>query len=184
MAIGVIDRVNVVIALVAVTRRRSTKRFHFIFLDSPTPTPTPNPNPIFDLGPQDPYLLFGSLQDLVDLLELKMPLIYNIHRQRGVAGPRFHRGLGLLQFNWGIPQSMSGLNLIHFTLTFGGVKYLTKVVAGLAADGRQIVGRTKSEANNYESLHDSPFDTTNLKNVCKKAELSQPNNKLMKLRSN
>ncbi|KAI5310961.1 hypothetical protein L3X38_045484 [Prunus dulcis] len=109
-------------------RRRSTKRFHFIFLDSPTPTPTPNPNPLFDLGPQDPYLLFGSLQDLVDLLELKMPLIYN--------------GLGVLQFNWGIPQSMSGLNLIHFTLTFGGVKYPTKVVAGLAADGRQIVGRT------------------------------------------
>ncbi|KAI5353349.1 hypothetical protein L3X38_006242 [Prunus dulcis] len=56
------------------------------------------------------------------------------------------------------------------------------VVAGLAADGRQIVGRTKSEANNYESLH-GPSNTTNLKNV-QEVELSQPNNKLMKLRSN
>ncbi|BBH07283.1 golgin candidate 5 [Prunus dulcis] len=118
-----------------------------------------------------PYLLFGSLQDLVDLLELKMPLIYN--------------GLGVLQFNWGIPQSMSVLGLITQTIS-SKLRFLFshgyQVVAGLAADGRQIVGRTKSEANNYESLHDSPFDTTNLKNVCKKAELSQPNNKLTKLR--
>ncbi|CAL8161697.1 unnamed protein product [Prunus armeniaca] len=65
----------------------------------------------------------------------------------GVAGPRFHRVISKLQY-----------------IDFGGVKYLTKVIARLAADGRQIVGRTKSEANNYESLH-GPSDTTNLKNV-------------------
>ncbi|CAB4276221.1 unnamed protein product [Prunus armeniaca] len=55
-------------------------------------------------------------------------------------------------------------NFLNYnTLTFGGVKYLTKVIAGLAADGRQIVGRTKSEANNYESLHGSIYVINSLR---------------------
>ena len=35
-------------------------------------------------------------------------------------------------------------------LSFSDIEYLFQAVAGLAADGRQIVARAKSEATNYE----------------------------------
>ncbi|CAB4313366.1 unnamed protein product [Prunus armeniaca] len=57
------------------------------------------------------------------------------------------------------PQVISKLQYIDF----GGVKYLTKVIARLAAHGRQIVGRTKSEANNYESLRGSVYVINSLR---------------------
>ncbi|ONI31817.1 hypothetical protein PRUPE_1G332400 [Prunus persica] len=82
MAIGVIDRGHGHRGP-SLLEKKIGKGVSFHFPRLSDANPDPNSNPLFDLGPQDPYLLFGSLQDLVDLLELNVPLIYNIHRQLG-----------------------------------------------------------------------------------------------------
>ncbi|KAL6286316.1 hypothetical protein ACE6H2_010706 [Prunus campanulata] len=82
--------------------------------------------------------------------------LFNVSKLIGCGMDELKLALSTRKMRVGNDNIVQKLTLTQAIDTRDALAKSIYVVAGLAADGRQIVGRTKSEAN-YESLHDSVY---------------------------
>ncbi|KAL6284468.1 hypothetical protein ACE6H2_015397 [Prunus campanulata] len=91
--------------------------------------------------------------------------LFNVSKLIGCGMDELKLALSTRKMRVGNDNIVQKLTLTQAIDTRDALAKSIYVVAGLAADGRQIVGRTKSEAN-YESLHDSTPALVDLASKC------------------
>ncbi|CAL5425640.1 unnamed protein product [Camellia sinensis] len=117
----------------------------------------------------------GIVMGVEKLIASKMMLpgsnrrIHSVHRHSGMTGGR--NRMQTTRHNMTLTKATVTLNggdtlmgvRARGLLIFGASDYLLlRTVAGLAADGRQVVARAKSEATNYESTYGEPIPVKEL----------------------